>query len=234
MRVSIIIPALNEAAHLGPLIAYLYRHADERLQEIIVVDGKSTDETLAVAEKAGAQVFRSAQPCRATQMNEGAQRAMGEVLYFVHADVLPPPDYLDHIAQAVAEGHKLGCFRFVFNSPSRLLALNAFFTRFDRIWCRGGDQTLFVTRTLFNHLGGFDERYVIMEEYDFILRARKAATFKIMPADTVVSSRKYEHNSYLRVTLANLTVFVLFLFGVAPRTIQRVYHRLLRHPKAIQ
>lgn len=232
MRVSIIIPTLNEEANVATLVPYLRAHSGGRVVDVIVVDGHSTDATVAVAEAAGATVYTCAQRCRAAQMNLGAAHASGDILYFVHADACPPPTFLDQIAQALAAGYDLGCFRFIFDSNRFLLRINAYFTRFDRPMCRGGDQTLFVRRSLFEALDGYKEDHVVMEDYDFILRARQQARFKIMDDEVVVSARKYEHNSYLRVNLSNLTVFVMFYLGFSPQTMLATYRKLINHPKA--
>jgi rSAM/selenodomain-associated transferase 2 len=232
MRVSIIIPTLNEAANVAKLLPYLQQHSDDRLVDLIVVDGGSTDDTLAKAEAAGAAVYSCTPCCRAAQMNKGAAHASGNILYFVHADACPPPSFLDQIEQALAEGYDLGCFRFVFDSNKLMLRINAFFTRFDRIMCRGGDQTLFVRRSLFDALDGYKEDHVVMEDYDFIIRSRQQARFKIKLDNVIVSARKYEHNSYLRVNLSNLTVFMMFFLGFQPKTLLATYKRLINHPKA--
>ena len=231
MRISIIIPTLNEAANVAKLVPYLREHGDKRIAELMVVDGGSLDDTLSIAKAAGATVYSCTPYCRAAQMNKGAVHASGDILYFVHADAYPPPTFLDQIEQALAEGYDLGCFRFVFNSNKLMLRINAFFTRFDRIMCRGGDQTLFVRRSLFRALDGYKEDHVVMEDYDFIIRARQQGRFKIVPDDVVVSARKYEHNSYLRVNLSNLTVFVMFFLGFHPKTMLATYKRLINHPK---
>lgn len=231
MRMSLIIPTLNEEAHLHRLLSLLAQPGDARLEEIIVVDGGSTDATVALAEAAGATVYATPQPCRAAQMNLGAQHATGDLLYFVHADAYPPPTFLDQIEQALGEGYDLGCFRFVFDDDRLLLRVNAYCTRFDRIMCRGGDQTLFVRRPLFDALGGYREQFVVMEDYDFIRRARRQAPFKIIPDDVTVSARKYENNSYLRVNLANLTVFLMYFLGISPPTLLAMYKQLINHPK---
>ncbi|MDX1489127.1 MAG: TIGR04283 family arsenosugar biosynthesis glycosyltransferase [Acidiferrobacterales bacterium] len=231
MRLSIIIPTLNERDNVRELVTYLQKHGDERIVDLIVVDGGSTDDTVAAAEAAGATVYTCPQRGRAVQMNMGAEKASGDVLYFVHADACPPPRFLDQIEQALGEGYDLGCYRFVFKSNRLLLRINAYFTRFDRLMCRGGDQTLFVRHSLFDALGGYKPHYVVMEDYDFILRARKQARFKIIPDDVLVSARKYKHNSYLRVNLSNLTVFIMFFLGFPPRTMLATYRRLINHPK---
>ena len=94
---------------------------------------------------------------------------------------------------------------------------------------RGGDQTLFITRTLFQRLGGFDEQFVIMEDFDIIVRIRRVASFAIIPQDVLVSARKYETNGWLRVQLANLTAFSLFFLKVSPGRIARTYKAMLHY-----
>jgi len=228
MRVSVILPTFNEEKRIGQLISYLYRHADQRLQEIIVADGQSCDLSCEEATQAGARVLHCAHRGRAAQMNAGAQAARGDVLYFVHADTLPPTTYLSDIDQALEEGCLLGGYRSAFDSNRNVFKVNAWFTKSSKSFSHGGDQTLFVDRELFDKLGGYDERYVIMEDYDFVRRARRVASFKKMPKDALISVRKYEHNSYLRVTLANLLVFSMYQLGVMPSVLQQTYRKLLK------
>ena len=231
MQLSIIIPTYNEEANIGSLVRYLIKHANGALADLLVVDGGSTDRTLEVARKAGARAILCPTKGRANQMNLGAEMATGHLLYFVHADALPPSSYVADITQAIAEGHEIGCYRFKFRSSKLMLKVNAYFTRFDRIMCRGGDQTLFLKRTLFDRLGGYAKDWMLMEEYDLILRAKEIASFKIIPKDTLVSARKYEENSYLRVNWANLTVFRMFRRGASQEDMLATYKRLIKHPK---
>jgi len=197
--------------------------------EVLVVDAHSPDGTAEIARRAGATVLQSPQPGRAAQMNFGAAQASGDILYFVHADVGIHPDYVAAIEAAVAQGHEAGCYRFRLDSPHPLLRINSYGTRFPGIMSRGGDQTLFITRALFQRLGGFDERFVIMEDFDIIVRIRRVASFLIIPQDVLVSARKYETNSWLRVQLANLTAFSLFFLRVSPGRIARTYKAMLNH-----
>ncbi|MEM6263678.1 MAG: glycosyltransferase, partial [Bacteroidota bacterium] len=138
MRLSLIIPTLNEAENLAVLLPYLRQKADRRLLEIIVVDAGSSDDTLTVATDHGADVaFKAKHPGRGPQMNEAAQRASGNTLYFVHADSRPPVDFLDDIEHALEKGYQVGGYRFRFDSDKVLLKINAWFTRFPALACRG-------------------------------------------------------------------------------------------------
>lgn len=228
-QISVIIPTFNEAENVEKLIRDLTTFGQNALAEIIVVDADSTDQTAAVAHRAGAKVVVSAEAGRAVQMNVGAQKATGDILYFVHADTQINPDFVADIRQALAEGYALGCYRYVFDSPRLMLRFNAYCTRFDRIWCRGGDQTLFVPQTVFSALNGFRPDHRIMEDYDFILRARKQYRFKIIPKNVVVSARKYATNSYLRVQVANFSVFLLYFMGASQNRLVKTYKTLLNY-----
>ena len=227
MKFSIIIPTLNEAENIEKLIFQLQKNATSNLREIIVVDGESCDGTAELAANAGAKVLKSPKRGRAAQMNFGATHATGDVLYFVHADTLPPESYMKDLEEALAEDYPIGCFRFRFNSNKKILRFNSYMTRFDRIWVRGGDQSLFITRTLFDSLGGYRDDFKIMEEYDLITRARQQAAFKIIPKDVLVSDRKYDNNSFLSVQIANATVFMMYRFGASQDAMFKMYKRLL-------
>jgi rSAM/selenodomain-associated transferase 2 len=227
MTISLIIPTLNEAAIIGQLVHYLRKNADNRLLEIIVSDAQSSDDTEGVALKAGAKVIQSAVKGRAVQMNKGAKVAQGNILYFVHADCIPPKTYINDIFECINTGFPIGCYRYRFDSDRLLLKINGYFNRFDPLWCRGGDETLFITKEIFDNIGGFDEKYVIMEEYDLIKRARDIHPFKIIPKYAVVSARKYDTNSWLRVQWANYQAFKMFKRGDEPKKIALFYKTAL-------
>ncbi len=86
-----------------------------------------------------------------------------------------------------------------------------------------------MTRALFEKLGGFNERFVIMEDFEIIQRIRKTANFLLVPQDVIVSARKYETNGWLRVQLANLTAFTMFFLKLPPPRIARTYKALLNY-----
>lgn len=162
-------------------------------------------------------------------MNTGAQLATGDILYFVHADVTIHPDYIQDILTSVNDGYGAGCYRYRFDSDKTLLKINAYFTRFPAIWCRGGDQTLFVTTKIFRQIGGYDDGMVIMEDYDIIKRVKRKHYFRIVPKDITVSARKYDTNSYLRVQFANFFVFSMYFWGVSQGKLVKAYSKILKY-----
>ncbi len=226
--ISIIIPTLNEEARIASLIDYLHELSQsEYLQEIIVCDGGSTDKTQGIAEAAGVVLLHSPRCGRATQMNYAADHAAGDILYFVHADVFPPKECLINIIDALAEGHTMGCFSYDFASQSKLLKINAYFTQFDLMTSGGGDQTFFIPKAIFNELGQFNEKLPIMEDFDFVWRAKKHYPLHLVKNRATVSARKYERNSYLKVQVVNGVTLALFKRGHCPFKLARWYKRLL-------
>jgi rSAM/selenodomain-associated transferase 2 len=228
MPVSIIIPVLNEAGRIAQLLDYLQEHGGNDIAEIIVVDGYSSDHSGTIAQKAGAVVIQST-ACRAAQMNAGAKIAKGDILYFVHADTIPPANYAAAIQRALHSGWSMGCFRYRFDAENFLLKANAWFTRFHFLVFQGGDKTFFITKKLFNQLNGYDEKYTVMEEYDFLRRATKShLRFTVLPETVIVSARKYENRPWLKVQLANLAAFNLWRWELAkPEKIKAIYKKLL-------
>lgn len=227
--ISIIIPAINEAKHLAKLIPYLNENAGPHLAEIILVDGGSKDASIDIAESAGAVVINSPLRRRSVQMNLAAKNATGDILYFLHADTFPPPQYAFDIVTYFEQGFPVGCYRFKFDSDKWYLRINNYMTRFDYPWCRGGDQSLYVDKAIFNEFGGYREDYIIMEEYDFMEKVREKYPFKIMPDDILVSARKYEMNGYWKVQWANFTAFRKYRSGKSQQEIFDTYHRMLKH-----
>lgn len=225
VRISIVIPTYNEEEHIGRLLTFLENHGPPEL-EILVVDGKSTDNTVKEVRKAGIRCMVCPKKGRAAQMNYGAEHTTGELLYFVHADTLPPESYAADILKATRAGYESGCYRFSFHSDNVMLKVNAWFTQFDVLMCRGGDQSLFVLRSVFEKINGF-KNYEIMEDFEFIRRLRNRNTFTIMPGSIQVSARKYHKNHYLKVNLVNLIVFTMFQLGATQKTMVHAYTNLI-------
>ena len=232
LAVSIIIPTFNEEAAIGPLVAYLRRDAaGDGLLEIIVADGGSTDDTAARAAQAGARVLRCPRKGRAAQLNHGAQAAAGPLLYFLHADTYPPPGFLADIRRALAQGAGSGCYRLRFDHPHWFLRANAWATRFAWKFVRFGDQSLFVTKVLFELAGGYREDLLVMEDQELVRRLWRRAPFRVLPRAVTTSARKYLDNGVYRLQGVFALIVLLYWLGVPQPRLVRVYRWLIRQDK---
>lgn len=225
--ISIIIPTYNEAENISRLVNYLKKGSNQSNTEIIVSDGGSIDNTLALARAAGAKAVLSPEKGRAAQMNFGVSIAEGNIFYFIHADTIPPASYVSDINTAISEGYSLGRYRTKFDSKKNILKINAFFTRFDWFICYGGDQTLFITRKLFTKINGFNKDMHIMEDYDIVKRAKQFGRYKIFSKAALISARKYDTNSWLKVQLANSTIVKMYKKGVSQQEMVNKYKEML-------
>ncbi len=226
--ISIIIPTYNEAATIRPCLEKL---SGENIEVILSDSPHSTDNLQSVVNEFGFTYNQSDKAGRNHQMNAGAKLAKGSILYFVHADTLIHEDFEQDILQEISKGTDLGCYRYKFDKYHHpLMHINSFFTRFPMIWCRGGDQTLFIKKRVFEELGGFCAEHLIMEDYDILIRSKEKYTFSIVPKNVIVSSRKYEKNSYWGVLRANYIVMNKWLKKKAsPEELQNTYKELLNN-----
>lgn len=224
IKLSIVIPTWNEELNIERLLIHLL--ANCKNSEIIIVDANSTDKTIEICKKYKVSILHSSIKSRAVQMNLGARNAMGEVFYFVHADTIPPSSFYDDIFNVIDQ-NILGFFRQKFESKNPLLLLNSFFTRFNFLWNRGGDQSMFLTKDLFLKLNGFNEQYSIMEEYDLMDRAKQYARRIVISKYTLVSARKYSSNSWFKVQYANYVAMRMYMEKVNPDKIKMTYQNLL-------
>ena len=231
MFLSIIIPTFNEEVNIELLIKYIQQNVNSTHYEIIVSDAESTDKTEEVAKKLGANFIISEKKGRAAQMNFGTTIAKGCIFYFVHADNFPTPTFYSDIENAILNQYNCGSFRFRFDTNRLILKVNSFFTRFNYLYFRGGDQTIFVTKDLFEKVGKFNDKMLIMEDYDFLKRLFKIGKFKLVPKETIVSSRKYDKNSWLQVQLANLKIVKMYNKGATQNEMVAMYGKMLNYRK---
>ncbi|MCX2718139.1 TIGR04283 family arsenosugar biosynthesis glycosyltransferase [Lentiprolixibacter aurantiacus] len=227
-QISVIIPVLNEE----DLVITQHRAIKEasttnRPLEIIYVDGGSTDQTIVKTKELQARLLHSDRG-RAKQMNLGAEEARGDILYFLHADTLPPKGFDQSIIDAADNGVKAGSFRMKFDSNSTFLRFFAWFTRFNHWLCRGGDQSIFISKDYFKTSGGFDEDYMIYEDLEFIKRLYRQGLFKVLPDYVVTSARKYNQLGKYRLQYHFAVIHLKNYLGKSPEEIYDYYKRYIQ------
>ncbi|PKP26928.1 MAG: glycosyl transferase family 2 [Bacteroidetes bacterium HGW-Bacteroidetes-2] len=228
MKISIIIPVLNEEEHISILISYLKKNSSSKnIAEIIVVDGGSTDGTFTVAEAENAVVI-SSKKGRAIQMNTGAKQATGEILYFLHADCLPPKNFDIEILQAIQNGHLAGCFRLKFDSNHWWLKLAGWFTRFNWSNCRGGDQSQFITKALFEDIGGYDESFLIYEDNILIKELYKRNRFTVLPKTITTSARLYKEKGIWTLQYHFWAIHLMKRLGATAKELYAYYAKNIK------
>lgn len=226
---SIIIPTFNEQNNLSRLLPYLENCTKGSEVDIIVCDAAaSKDEIKLVCERHQVRYLRAKATQRSIQLNLGATIATGDVLLFLHADVYPPGDFYQQIQKSINEGYGIGFFSYRFDSPELMLRINSFLTRFDHLFAGGGDQCHFFQKDTFFKLGGYNENYVIMEDFELMRRIRRTnLSYKIIQSQARVSARKYKSNSYWWVNLVNLYLFIKFVNMAQPEKLAQLYGKLL-------
>lgn len=230
--ISIIIPTYNEEENIADTILEIKKRDNESLiSEIIVSDGQSTDKTLLVASNAGATVVASPKKGRSAQMNYGASLAKGEILYFLHADSIPPEDFTKNIVDAFEKNYIAGCFRLAFDYPHWFLKANCWFTRFDVNAIRFGDQSLFVTKNVFEKCGGFDENLLMMEDQEIIHRIKKQGKFTVMNGAMITSARKYLDNGIYRMQFIFFRIWIVYYLGYSQEYLLKLHRKLIKKHK---
>lgn len=216
MKISVIIPTYNEEEHLARLLETISSHADDgTLQEVIVCDGGSSDQTLDIARKAGVTVLESPRKGRSAQMNYAAEQATGDVLHFIHADCLPPKHFSGLVLDKISDRTQAGCFMSKFDLNHWFLRLGNYFSFLPFWFCRGGGQTLWITTDLFRKLGGYDESMVLMEEYDLIARIKEHTRFRVIRRFVITSARDYRVNGPMKLQLTYIKVFKMYSRGAS-------------------
>ena len=230
--ISIIIPTYNEEESIAQTIQEIKkRDRGNLVSEIIISDGQSTDETVFVAADTGVRVVVSPKKGRSAQMNYGASRAKEAILYFLHADSIPPENFAVYISDALNANHVSGCFKLDFDYDHWFLKANSWFTRFDVNAIRFGDQSLFVTKNSFEKCGGFDENLFMMEDQEIIHRIKKQGKFVVMNNAVITSARKYHDNGIYRMQAIFFRIWLLYYLGYSQEHLLKVHKRLIRKSK---
>ncbi|MCI0733785.1 MAG: TIGR04283 family arsenosugar biosynthesis glycosyltransferase [Methylococcaceae bacterium] len=222
LALSIIVPALNEAAAIGSTLAGL-RNLDSDGLEIIVVDGGSADRTAEIARRYADQVLIESRG-RAIQMNRGAEQARGTYLLFLHADTRVPPDAFEVLCRCLRRNCVWGRFDIRLSGPNAPFRVVEFCInlRSRLTGIATGDQGIFVKRTIFQTLGGFPE-IPIMEDIALSKILKNIAAPVCLRQALTTSSRRWEQDGMLRTILLMWSLRLFYFFGTDPQELARWY-----------
>lgn len=220
MELSIIIPTLNEAEVLTKALGSLKEHPSE----IIIVDGGSEDNTAEVASRFTPHVFISRRG-RGIQQDVGARHSRGRVLLFLHADTKLPRGYQRLIHDALVHPDiAFGAFQLAIHPSTpalRIIAVMANLrSRFFRL--PYGDQALFVRRSAYFRVGGFQDR-PIMEDVDLVRRLNRVGRFKLARGAVQTSARRWQKEHFAYATVRNWSLMIRYALGTSPHDLARHY-----------
>jgi glycosyltransferase involved in cell wall biosynthesis len=248
MRLSVVVPALNEERNVARAVASARVGAGADGCEVVVVDGGSDDATVSAAHRAGADlVLVSPERGRAAQLARGVERASGDVIVFLHADSTLPDAYAERMHDAMRPEHTWGAFGFRLGSSSDDDEASAAspstislghrteepMARRFLEWCVDkrtrwlgspyGDQGLWVRRDALASVGGVPQQ-CFMEDYELVRRLRRAHGMPcVVDAAVTTSSRRWDAMGVARVTALNRLVVFGYAMGVPPERLARLY-----------
>jgi rSAM/selenodomain-associated transferase 2 len=223
LRISIIVPVLNEAKVIAAALTAL-QALRAHGGEVVVVDGGSTDATFALAQPFADRVI-SAPRGRSVQMNAGARAAKGEVLLFLHADT-HLPDRADELVAGALERHAWGRFDVRIDSARPLLAVVGWMmnVRSCLTGIATGDQAMFVTRAAFEKAGGFPA-IGVMEDVALSTVLRRVCPPACLNAVAVTSGRRWEQRGVIRTIVLMWRLRLLYFLGADPAKLAQLYAR---------
>ena len=238
IRISIVVPTLNEASCLERTLRHLSL-LNPPAWEVLVVDGGSEDETIAIAQKVGARVICSDERGRSVQMNQGAKAASGEILCFLHADTSVPDDLVAVIEQTLADQTVVGGGFISLMAGSQqtrwLVSLHNYLKTYyaplifrPHLFFKGlrllfGDQVMFCRRSDFWECGGFDSALPIMEEGDLCLKLVRRGRIRLVNRIVQSSDRRVAHWGSLKATAIYLYIGFLWGLGASATYLKRFY-----------
>jgi rSAM/selenodomain-associated transferase 2 len=225
--VSVIVPVLNESALIGAFLAQI-RTLDADL-EIIVVDGGSSDATIAIAARLADEVIEATRG-RALQMNAGAAAATADVLWFLHADLAPPPDSLEQIRATLSAPDVVGgCFRLRYPRREWIYRIsdslgNVGVTLFGFAL---GDHGIFCSRSAFFGAGGYPI-VPILEDAELYRRLRRLGRMTQLAGSIVSDPRTFENWGRYQTTVVYFGILALYVLGVPINWLDAIYRRFHR------
>ena len=221
MKISVIIPVLNEEGYISQTLLCL-QAMRQRGHEVIVIDGGSQDNTVNVATPLSDMVIRS-EKGRAQQMQEGVAQSDGDALWFLHADTVTPDNADDIIKQALNKKY-WGRFDIVITSKHKLLRLVGIMMNL-RSCITGictGDQGIFVKKETYNSIGGLSQ-IPLMEDIALSKNLKKIGRPACIQEVIYTSGRRWETYGIIRTILLMWTLRTLYFLGASPVFLKSKY-----------
>jgi rSAM/selenodomain-associated transferase 2 len=223
VRLSVVIPALNEAASIARAVDSAWQAG---AAEVLVADGGSSDDTAGIAADGRATVIMTPRG-RAIQQNFGARQAGGDVLLFLHADNWLAGDIAEQVRAALADRRRIhGAFRQQIDADGFLYRLleRANAARVNWLGLPYGDQAIFIRRDTFDAIGGFPE-VPLLEDLILMQRLRRTAWPVLLQGPVYVSPRRWQRKGVIWQTLRNWRLLVEYSLGACPQRLARRYPR---------
>jgi glycosyltransferase involved in cell wall biosynthesis len=216
VRLSVVIPALNEERHLGQVLSDLQRQS-RRPDEVIVVDAGSTDATVDIAERSKAVVLHGEPPI-ARGRNLGGFSATGDLIFFLDADTRLPETFFENFVSEVERRHlDIACPRYLpYDSTFTIRAIHAFWNMvlkgFERTLPSGAGHCIALRGKLFRESCGF-EPSLKFDDIELVRRLSKGRRFGYVGTSVFISDRRYREGGILRTFLSHLLMALAFAVG---------------------
>lgn len=219
-EISIIIPTLNEEDSIRETLDSLQIFDKS---EIILVDGGSNDATISIAESYNIKILHSPLG-RGQQLQIGTNAGKGDILWFVHADTIAPPNAVFEIKKALKDSRVAGGNFTIRFDGERFAArfLTWLYPKLNILGLIYGDSAIFVRREIYQEMGGF-KAFPIFEDLDFIERLRKIGEIVTLPEVVTTSSRRFENKSFILTFLRWTILQILYWLGVSPQKLLKIY-----------